>query len=121
MPSEAGSIRRQLSDILFHIDLAVGFCAGAEFETFEHDMQRLYAVMRCVEIISEASRRLPGDLKARHPSIAWREMAGAGNIYRHDYQLVAPLRVWETVQDHLPPLRRVVEHELAQWDGASGV
>jgi uncharacterized protein with HEPN domain len=46
-------------------------------------------VTRCLEIISEASRRLPDGLKARHPAIAWKEMAGAGNIYRHDYEDVA--------------------------------
>jgi uncharacterized protein with HEPN domain len=47
---------------------------------------RLYALTRCLEIISEASRRLSDEQKARHPEIAWREMAGAGNMYRHDYR-----------------------------------
>jgi len=76
---------------------------------------RVYAVTRCtrcLEIISEASRRLSEGLKARHPGIAWREMAGAGNVYRHDYQDVAPPRVWETVQFALPPLRAAIEQEL---------
>jgi len=44
---------------------------------------------RCLEIISEASRRLPSSLKERHPSIDWKRMAGAGNVYRHDYEDVA--------------------------------
>ena len=47
-----------------------------------------------------------------HPGIAWREMAGAGNVYRHDYQDVAPPRVWDTVQFALPPLRAAIEQEL---------
>jgi uncharacterized protein with HEPN domain len=71
-------------------------------------------VTRCLEIISEASRRLPDELKMRHPSIAWRQMAGAGNVYRHDYEDVAAQYVWETVQLSLPPLRIVIEQELAQ-------
>jgi uncharacterized protein with HEPN domain len=37
-------------------------------------------------------------LKARHPSIAWKQMAGAGNVYRHDYENVAARYVWDTVQ-----------------------
>jgi uncharacterized protein with HEPN domain len=41
-------------------------------------------VTRCLEIISEASRRLPESLKARHPEIPWKQIAGAGNVYRHD-------------------------------------
>jgi uncharacterized protein with HEPN domain len=43
-----------------------------------------YAVIRSLEIISEASRRLSDELKARHPGIPWREMAAAGNFYRHN-------------------------------------
>jgi uncharacterized protein with HEPN domain len=73
---------------------------------------RLYAVTRCLEIISEASRRLSDGLKARHPGIAWKQMAGAGNIYRHDYEDVAARRVWYTVQIALPSLRAVIEQEL---------
>jgi ribonuclease HepT-like protein len=71
-----------------------------------------YAVTRCLEIISEASRRLPDELKARHPRISWKQMAAAGNVYRHDYEDVAAQLVWDTVQQALPPLRAVVEEEL---------
>jgi uncharacterized protein with HEPN domain len=59
---------------------------------------------RCLEIISEASRRLPDEIKARYPSIAWKNMAGAGNVYRHDYEDVAAKLVWDTMQLALPPL-----------------
>jgi uncharacterized protein with HEPN domain len=56
---------------------------------------------------------LSDELKARHPGIAWKNMAGAGNVYRHDYQDVAALRIWDAVQFALPPLRKVIEQELA--------
>lgn len=102
-----------LRDIAHHIDLAAQFVAGFDYEAFTADPRTVYAVTRCLEIISEASRRLPDDLKARHPSIAWRDIAGAGNIYRHDYEDVAPQQVWDTVQMDLPPLRAVVQRELA--------
>jgi uncharacterized protein with HEPN domain len=67
-----------------------------------------------LEIISEASRRLPEELKARHPAIAWRQMAAAGNVYRHNYEDVAARLVWEIVQQDLPSLRAAVEDELAR-------
>src|ERR1700693_5426628 len=105
--------RSALGDMLHHITLAQHFTQEQTFENFRDDVMRLYAVTRCLEIISEASRRLPDELKARHPEIAWREMAGAGNIYRHDYEDVAAQRVWDAVQIDLPPLRVVIEHELA--------
>jgi uncharacterized protein with HEPN domain len=101
-----------LRDILRQIDLAQNFAQGQDRDAFSADIMRVYAVTRCLEIISEASRRLSKGLKARHPGIAWREMAGAGNVYRHDYQDVAPPRVWDTVQFALPPLRAAIEQEL---------
>ncbi len=60
-----------------------------------------------------ASRRLPDEMKGLYPSIAWKEMAGAGNIYRHEYEDVAAKLVWDTVQLALPPLQDVVARELA--------
>ena len=105
-----------LHDILRHIDLAEQFVAELDRAAFLEDMRTVYAVTRCLEIISEASRRLPDELKARHPSIPWRQMAGAGNVYRHDYEDVAAQLVWETVRLALPPLRSVTEQEI----GATG-
>jgi uncharacterized protein with HEPN domain len=76
-------------------------------------LKLFYAVVRCLEIISEASRRIPVAIKARHPTIAWKEMAGAGNIYRHDYEDVAAEFVWNTVKLALPTLREIALMELA--------
>jgi uncharacterized protein with HEPN domain len=64
-----------LRDILHHIELAANFSAGFDRASFKHDSKTVYAVTRCLEIISEASRRLPDDLKARHPAIGWKQMA----------------------------------------------
>lgn len=110
MPSDATGAA--LSDILHNIDPAERFIVGFGWATFQNDLRTVYAVTRCLEIISEASRRLPDELKARHPSIAWRQMVGAGNVYRHDYEEVAARFVWDTVQLALPPLRAAIEQEL---------
>src|ERR1700683_3038012 len=112
MPSNSAA--NPLRDILYHIDLAVYFAEGIDYPAFRDDLRTLYAVTRCLEIISEASRRLPKELKERNPSIAWRQMAAAGNIYRHDYEDVAARFVWETVERDLPPLRAVIERELSR-------
>ncbi|WP_245431306.1 HepT-like ribonuclease domain-containing protein [Rhodoplanes roseus] len=87
MPSK--SAQAALHDILHHIALANEFTRGFTAETFKQDLRTIYTVTRCLEIISEASRRLPDTLKARHPDIAWKRMAGACNVYRHDYEDVA--------------------------------
>lgn len=100
--------------------MAKGFVAGMNYEAFKDDTLRLYAATRCLEIISEASRRLPDALKARHPSIEWREMAAAGNIYRHEYEDVAARRVWRTLTVSLPLLHEVIGQELKALDGIEG-
>jgi uncharacterized protein with HEPN domain len=111
MPSEVE--QSALRDILRQIELAERFAKGHHFQSFQNDELHLYAVTRCLEIISEATRRLSEELKGRHPNIPWRNIAGAGNIYRHNYQDVAARRIWDTVQSALPSLRKVVEQELS--------
>jgi uncharacterized protein with HEPN domain len=110
MPSKP--IQTALRDILHHIELAANFSAGFDRASFKQDVKTVYAVTRCLEIISEASRRLPDDVKARHPVIGWKQIAGAGNVYRHDYEDVAAEFVWETLERALPQLRAVIEAEL---------
>lgn len=101
-----------LRDIRENIEAIQGFVAGQELDKFESDRLLFYGVVRGLEIISEASRKLSAELKARHKAINWKNIADAGNIYRHMYGLVRPARVWETVQDHLPPLMSAVKSEL---------
>ena len=112
MPSDRtdGTLR----DILHHIDLAMRFVLDMDRETFKADIRTVYAVTRCLEIISEASRRLPDETKVRHPYISWRQMAAAGNVYRHDYEDVVAQFVWDTVQRALPALKAVIEEEIAR-------
>jgi uncharacterized protein with HEPN domain len=101
-----------LRGILSHIELAQAFVEGLDRASFQSDLRTVFAVTRCLEIISEASRRLPKALQDRHPSIPWGRMAGAGNVYRHDYEDVAAHYVWDTLQNDLAPLRDVIESEL---------
>ena len=108
-----------LRDIAYHIDLAAHFTQGFTDEGFRADLRTVYAVTHCLEIISEASRRLPAEVKARHPSIAWKDIAGAGNVYRHDYEDVVDQHVWDTVCIDLPPLRAAIECELTNIGGGA--
>jgi uncharacterized protein with HEPN domain len=104
--------RTSLSDIVANIDLAFAFAAGLDYDGFLGDTRTFYAIIRCLEIISEASRRLSPETKARHADIPWQEVAGAGNIYRHDYEDVVHRLVWGTLHESLPALRAVADAEL---------
>jgi uncharacterized protein with HEPN domain len=99
MPStRSRSPAETLVDILENIHLARVFTEGMSHERFRGDIRTVYAVTRCLEIISEASRRLPKQLKARHPTIPWIDIAGAGSVYRHSYEDVLEQILWQTPQ-----------------------
>jgi uncharacterized protein with HEPN domain len=83
MPSKNAS--QCLRDILENIEGIQSFVAGMDFAMFVADRKTVCAVTRALEIVSEASRRLPDDLKQRHPGIDWIAVAAAGNVYRHEY------------------------------------
>jgi len=80
----------RLTDIVEAIEHVRAAMGDASIEAFEVDWQCRWLVERGIEIVSEASRHLPPDMKARHPGIPWRKVAGIGNITRHDYHNIAP-------------------------------
>jgi uncharacterized protein with HEPN domain len=112
MPSKNPAQR--LSDVLENIIAIQEFTGPKGFEEFAADRKTVYAVTRALEIISEASRRLPEEIKARHPEIDWSGAAAAGNVYRHEYEAVDDALVWHTVKHDLPPLQAVASAELAR-------
>ncbi len=110
MPSKNPAQR--LRDILENIDAIRSFTTQMDLAEFSRDRRTIYAVTRALEIISEASRRLPEELKQRHPEIDWVAIAAAGNVYRHEYEGVDEAQLWETVQHELVTLRQVAAAEL---------
>jgi len=79
--------------------------AGYDFERFRADRRTRQLVERNLEILSEASRRLPNEYKDREVQISWRAIAGIGNVLRHDYHETYPTILWDTCQKDLKPLK----------------
>jgi uncharacterized protein with HEPN domain len=104
----------RLTDIIEAAELIQSEMAGVTLHDFEPNRRKRWLVERGIEIISEASRRLPDELKARHPAIPWRKVAGIGNVLRHDYEDVAHDVLWRVVQNDLPALEKVCREELAR-------
>ena len=100
-----------LADILENIGLVSEFTHDMPFAAFADDKRTLYAVSRCLEVISEASRRLTEATQSRY-DLLWRAIADLGNFCRHEYHKVLSERVWATARQGLGPLKAAVEHEL---------
>ncbi len=107
---------RRLRDIVDHIAALKSFTKDVSLEEFAEDPMRSFAAIRALEVISEASRRLPQSLKAAHPEISWREIAAAGNLYRHEYDNVDFALIWQTIESDLDPLLAVAETELRRLE-----
>jgi uncharacterized protein with HEPN domain len=104
----------RLRDIVEAVERIRSIMTGILLDQFEADWEKRWLVERGVEIISEASRHLGAELKARHPEIPWPKVAGIGNVLRHEYERVAPDILWRLVQDDLAPLESACREELAR-------
>lgn len=98
----------RLYDMLENIDAVVEMTAGVELDVYRRDIKLRRAVERCVEIVSEASKRIPDTLKNEFADQPWPEIAAIGNLLRHDYERVDDLIMWKVATRSLPSLRRVV-------------
>jgi len=94
-----------LKDILAAIESIEQFVAGMSFEAFQTDDKTLSAVVRKLEIIGEATKRVPDEVRLSHPSIPWREMAGMRDKLIHFYFGVDHQLVWKTVKERLPSIK----------------
>jgi uncharacterized protein with HEPN domain len=103
-----------LNDIIEAIERVRQMLRDMKLDAFETDWQRQWMVERGVEIISEASRRLPDELKAKHPGIPWPKVAGIGNVLRHNYETISAPVMWKLVREDLPHLDRACREELAR-------
>ncbi len=93
-----------LKDILDSALMAVKYVADLDFEEFAADGMRQDAVIRRLEIIGEAARRISDETKEKYKHLPWREMQSMRNLLIHEYDEVDVREVWNTIKTNLPPL-----------------
>lgn len=110
----ARSQEQYLADIDEAMTDARTFAEGHDLEDFIEDRQLRYAIERTLEIIGEATSNLSDEVKARNPSLPWREMRGLRNIVAHAYHRVDPARVWQVVTADLPQTHEKIKALLEE-------
>lgn len=114
------SPRQRLQDMLDAIEAVLKYSEERSFADYLSDWLFRNAVERAVEVISEASRHLPEELRAPYPHIPWQKIRDIGNVLRHAYPDVNPTRMWSVVTNDLPALQPVVEAMIAEVDRREG-
>jgi uncharacterized protein with HEPN domain len=108
------TVRLYLEHIREAIGLIVQYVGGRQRHDLDREPMLRQAIERNIEIISEASRRVPGGLKARHPEVPWRDIAAIGNILRHEYPGVNRDIIWRIATEDIRPLAAAVDSLLAE-------
>jgi len=103
-----------LEDIRDSLAKAQAFVRGMTYEQFAVDEKTSYAVIRALEIVGEATKRLPAELRARYPDQPWREMAGMRDKLVHHYFGVDLEVVWETATLEAPGLEAGIRSLLSK-------
>jgi uncharacterized protein with HEPN domain len=93
-----------LVDILESAKIALDYVFDKTWDEFYEDVQCQDAVVRRIEIIGEAARRVSKETRDKHPQIPWREMTTMRNLVIHEYDVVDIKQVWDTVRNKVPPL-----------------
>jgi uncharacterized protein with HEPN domain len=100
--------RDYLRHILVEVDYLLASGRDLTFDAFVSDATLRRAFVRSLEIIGEASKKVPADFRAQHPAMDWRAMAGMRDRLIHDYFGVDYEIVWDVVQNRIPELRRQI-------------
>lgn len=102
-----------LEDIVACCDKIGRYTVGLVFDQFRRDDRTLDAVARNLELIGEATKRLPEELRGRYQDVAWRRMAGLRDVIVHGYFGIDVQLLWDIVQKDVPAARLKVAAILA--------
>ncbi|MGV9172110.1 MAG: DUF86 domain-containing protein [Promethearchaeia archaeon] len=97
-----------INDILDSIEKIELFTHDMNFEEFKNDDKTSYAVIRCFEIIGEATKNLPDRLIKNYKNVPWKEMAGIRDKLIHGYFGVNLKVIWKTIQKDIKKLKPLI-------------
>lgn len=109
-------IKLYLKDIIEAMSAIERFVEGIDFDTFKNDDMRSSAVIRKFEIIGEATKNIPEEIRKLKPEIPWKEMAGFRDKLIHFYFGIKYELVWSTIKNRIPMIKSLIQEILEELD-----
>ena len=101
-----------IEDIKEAISKIESFTNDMSFDDFIKDDKTMDAVIRNIEIIGEAAKHIPPDIRLKHVEIPWKEIIGTRSKVLHEYFGVDEKILWKTIQEDLPLLKKQIRNIL---------
>jgi len=102
------NIALYVKDILQNMEDAEDFIRGISYERFADDKKTLNAVLRSLEVIGEAAKHVPDEIREKYNDVPWREMAGMRDKVIHFYFGVDKEVIWFVVRDRIPVIKSMI-------------
>ena len=103
-----------IQDILDYIERINEYVEGYDQKHFVTDKKTCDSVLRCLEVIGEAAKNIPDDIRVQYPSVPWREMAGMRDKVIHGYFVVDFEMVWLVIMEDLPLIKPTIKNMLEE-------
>jgi uncharacterized protein with HEPN domain len=103
-----------IRDMLGSVDAVREFVEGMTLEDFRGDRRTIFAVTRAIEILGEATKRIPKSVRDKYPEVPWKEMAGMRDKLIHEYFGADVDTLWHTAQEDIPQLGVLVSRLMVE-------